>query len=244
MNPVISCQGLSKFFGNFCAVHPLHLQVSAGEIYGFLGANGAGKTTVMRMLCGLLSPSSGEGKVAGFDVSSEAALLRSRIGYMAQKFSLYTDLTILENLELYAGLYGLRGVHKTNQIQVIVHRLGLEGLLDRMTSTVPWGWQQRLSMACATLHQPDVLFLDEPTGSVDPLYRRYFWDLIYGFAQEGMAIFVTTHYLDEAEYCHRVGLMDQGSLIAEGSPAFLKTQYHSANLHQVFLRAIGSGGKR
>lgn len=241
MIPAIECQGLSKSFGNFQAVQALNLQVQAGEIYGFLGANGAGKTTAMRMLCGLLRPTGGQGRVAGFDIGKESVQLRSRIGYMAQKFSLYPDLSLLENLQLYAGLYGLHGPLQKERIEVISARLEIAEMLPLRTASVPWGWQQRLSMACATMHSPQVLFLDEPTGSVDPLYRRHFWDLIHSFAQEGMAIFVTTHYLDEAEYCHRVGLMDRGVLIAEGTPAQLKKEYQCPTLHQVFLSAIQGG---
>lgn len=231
----IRTQGLTKRFGHFVAVDHMDLSVRKGEIFGFLGANGAGKTTAMRMLCGLLQPSEGQGLVAGFDVLRETSKIRSRIGYMSQRFALYTDLTVRENLQLVARLYGIQRALLSKRLLDAAHRTGVEPLLDRMTGEIPWGWQQRLSLACATVHSPEILFLDEPTGSVDPLSRRVFWDLIRSEAKRGTTIFVTTHYMDEAEYCHRACFLVDGKIAAQGTPQGLKQEYQVTHLQQVFL---------
>lgn len=235
MNYSIQTEGLTKIFGTFTAVDSIDVQVERGEIFGFLGANGAGKTTAMRMLCGLLQPTSGKGCVAGFDILRETAKIRSRIGYMSQKFSLYPDLTVQENLELVADLYAIPRNNVKSRIEEAGRRTGITELLVRMTGEIPWGWQQRLSMACATVHHPDILFLDEPTGSVDPLSRRVFWDLIRAEADRGTTIFVTTHYMDEAEYCHRACFLVDGKIADMGTPQELKQRYAVQSLQEVFL---------
>lgn len=243
MNYSIQTEGLTKIFGSFIAVDSIHVNVDRGEIFGFLGANGAGKTTAMRMLCGLLQPTSGRGTVAGFDILKETAKIRTRIGYMSQKFSLYPDLKVKENLALVADLYHIpRNVVKS-RIAEASARAGIEDLLDRMTGEIPWGWQQRLSMACATVHQPEILFLDEPTGSVDPLSRRVFWDLIRSEAERGTTIFVTTHYMDEAEYCHRACFLVDGKIADLGTPQELKQRHGVDSLQDVFL-AVAKHARR
>lgn len=239
----IEAQGLTKCFGKFTAVNHIDVAVKPGEIFGFLGANGAGKTTAIRMLCGLLPPTSGQGHVAGFDIVQQSSLIRSRIGYMSQKFSLYTDLTVRQNLELYAGLYNVPRREIPNRIAELAEQLKIGDLLKSNTGAIPWGWQQRLSLAAANLHRPGILFLDEPTGSVDPLSRRTFWDLIHNYAREGTTIFVTTHYMDEAEYCQRISLMVDGKIAAIGTPAELKEQEKVNTLQDVFLSIAEQGRK-
>jgi ABC-2 type transport system ATP-binding protein len=241
VNYSIETNGLTKKFGRFTAVDHIDVAVAPGEVFGFLGANGAGKTTAIRMLCGLLQPSSGHGHVAGFDIVRESARIRSRIGYMSQKFSLYNDLTVRQNLEVYAGLYGVAAAQVGARIAELATRLSFSDLLPRRTGDIPWGWQQRLSLAAANLHRPGILFLDEPTGSVDPLSRRSFWDLIHALAKDGTTIFVTTHYMDEAEYCQRISLMVDGRVAAVGSPRELKRAEGVDSLQEVFLRIVEKG---
>jgi len=231
----IQARALTKRFGGFTAVDAIDIEVRAGEIYGFLGANGAGKTTAMRMLCGLLQPTSGEGTVAGFDILRQTAMIRTRIGYMSQRFSLYPDLSLRENLALSAELYSVPRAALRERLEEASGRAGIGALLDRRTGELPWGWQQRLSLACATVHHPAILFLDEPTGSVDPLSRRAFWDLIRSEAARGTTVFVTTHYMDEAEYCDRACFLVDGRVADLGTPRELKSRHGVESLQQVFL---------
>ncbi len=230
--------GLNTPLRRFRGRRQVDLAVSRGEIFGFLGANGAGKTTTIRMLCGLLTPSAGEAWVDGFRLSTQSAEIKRRIGYMSQKFSLYTDLTLRENLQFYGGVYGLGGAEISKRSTELIARLGLEGFQHKLPSALPLGFKQRLALGCSVLHGPRILFLDEPTGGVDPSARRTFWDLIYDLADGGATVFVTTHYMDEAEYCHRVSIMDQGRVVALGSPAELKSEYHAATMQNVFLNVI------
>ncbi len=239
----IETRNLTKRFGAYTAVDRINVSVGQGEIFGFLGANGAGKTTAIRMLCGLLEPTEGGGTVAGFDIRTQTDRIRSRIGYMSQKFSLYTDLTILDNMHLYGSLYGLRPSQKRERIDAMVSFLGLKDLLGRRTGSLPWGWQQRLSLACANLHEPKVLFLDEPTGSVDPLSRRNFWALIQVLAKDGTTVFVTTHHMDEAEYCDRISVMINGRIAAVGSPSELKARTSRETLNEAFIALVENTGQ-
>lgn len=234
----IATKELTKRFGSYVAVDHITVQVKQGEIFGFLGANGAGKTTAIRMLCGLLQPTSGSGHVAGFDIMKQTDAIRSRIGYMSQKFSLYSDFSVRKNLFFYGSLYGLHGTLLEQRTNEMVQFLGLADLLDRTTGSLPWGWQQRLSLACANLHKPRILFLDEPTGSVDPVSRRNFWDLINALAAEGTTIFITTHHMDEAEYCTRISIMIDGKIAAVNTPQTLKTQFTCTTLHEVFITLV------
>jgi ABC-2 type transport system ATP-binding protein len=243
MNYSIETKDLTKKFGSYTAVDNINVSVKQGEIFGFLGANGAGKTTAIRMLCGLLAPTSGSGHVAGFDIMKETSKIRSRIGYMSQKFSLYPDLVVRENLKLYGSLYGLDKTGLEQRITEMSARLGLSDLLPRITGSLPWGWQQRLSLACANLHKPEILFLDEPTGSVDPISRRNFWDLIQELSAGGTTVFVTTHHMDEAEYCNRISIMVSGRIAAVDSPAALKRKHGAATLHDAFLAIVEGGGR-
>jgi len=220
--PAIAARELTRTFGDFTAVDRVTFTVRRGEIFGFLGPNGAGKTTTLKMLTGLLAPTSGEGKVAGLDIAREQAEIRGRIGYMSQKFSLYTDLTVGENIELFAGLYGVTGDRLAQRRAWILEMAGLTGQERRLTADLPLGWKQRLALGCAVLHEPEILFLDEPTSGVDPLARRAFWDLIRGLAAKWTTVIVSTHYMEEAEYCDRLILMNRGRLIAEGTPAALR----------------------
>jgi ABC-2 type transport system ATP-binding protein len=236
----IEARGLTKRFGRFTAVDRIAFSVKAGEIFGFLGANGAGKTTAIRMLCGLLEPTSGSGTVAGFDILRETARIRSRVGYMSQKFSLYADLTVRDNLFLFGSIYGLSGAGLRSRIDDMAQFLDMKELLPRLTGSLPWGWQQRLSLAAANLHNPEVLFLDEPTGSVDPLSRRTFWDFINTLSRQGTTIFITTHHMDEAEYCHRISIMVAGRIAAIDSPARLKLQQNAASLQEAFIRIVSA----
>jgi ABC-2 type transport system ATP-binding protein len=234
----IEAHGLTRRFGAFTAVDRVSFSVSKGEIFGFLGANGAGKTTAIRMLCGLLCPTSGTGTVAGFDIMQETAKIRSRIGYMSQKFSLYPDLSVRQNLFLYGSIYGLSGAELPGRIETMASFLDMKELLPRVTGTLPWGWQQRLSLAAANLHQPQILFLDEPTGSVDPLSRRSFWEFIGELSRQGTTIFVTTHHMDEAEYCHRISIMADGRIVAIDSPAALKREQNAETIQEAFIRIV------
>ena len=241
MEYTIRTRGLTRRFGPYTAVDSVDINVRKGEIYGFLGANGAGKTTAIRMLCGLLKPTSGEGEVAGFDIMKQGGEIRRRIGYMSQRFALYTDLPVRGNLHLFGSFYGLRGSGLRDRIDELSVFLGLDELLDRTTGSLPWGWQQRLSLACATLHAPPLLFLDEPTGSVDPLSRKHFWDLLIELSRGGTTVFVTTHHMDEAEYCSRVSIMVEGRVAAVDTPMELKRSTSSRTLQDAFI-SIASGG--
>jgi ABC-2 type transport system ATP-binding protein len=234
----VQTENLGKRFGKFEAVKNLNLAVHEGEIFGFLGANGAGKTTAIRMLCGLLLPSSGNGRVAGFDIYKQSEKIKQRIGYMSQKFSLYDDLTPAENIEFYGGVYGLKRQALLQKRTELLDELGLAEQADMTTRSLPLGYKQRLALSCALLHDPKIIFLDEPTGGVDPEARRNFWDLIYHMAQQGKTIFVTTHYMDEAEYCHRVSIMYQGEIIALGSPQELKQKFGKTSMQEVFIHLV------
>lgn len=218
----VTITNLVKRFGTFTAVDGINLAVRKGEVFGFLGPNGAGKSTTIRMLCGLLRPTSGSAQAAGYDVASKPELVRQNIGYMSQKFSLYNDLTVIENLRLFAGLYSVPSSVLQQRIEWALAMAGLAGKRALMTGTLPGGWKQRLALGCAVLHRPPILFLDEPTSGVDPLARRQFWDLIHSMAAEGVTVFVTTHYMEEAEYCNRLGLIFRGRLVALGTPGELK----------------------
>jgi ABC-2 type transport system ATP-binding protein len=215
---------LTRRFGDFIAVDDISFQVPKGQIFGFLGPNGAGKSTTIRMLCGLLIPSAGNGTVAGFDVKTQAEQIKRHIGYMSQKFSLYEDLTVEENIEFYGGIYGLQGDLLTKRKDWALAMAGIREYRRSLTAILSGGWKQRLALACAILHEPPIIFLDEPTSGVDPLSRRRFWDLIYAMADHGITVFVTTHYMEEAEYCNRIALIFGGRIIAMGSPLELKTQ--------------------
>src|SRR5574340_1082629 len=215
-------QDLEKRFGSFVAVNRVSLQVNTGEIFGFLGPNGAGKSTTIRMLCGLLTPTAGSGTVAGFDIMREAERIKAHIGYMSQKFSLYEDLTVEENIDFYSGIYRIPQTKKTERKEWVINMAGLSEHRHSRTAVLSGGWKQRLALGCAILHQPPIIFLDEPTSGVDPNSRRAFWELIYGLAGRGVTVFVTTHYMDEAEYCDRLALIYRGEWIADGTPAALK----------------------
>lgn len=231
-------RGLTRRFGTFTAVDGLDLEVRPGEIFGFLGANGAGKTTAIRMLTGLLPPTAGEAWVAGVPVHEDPARVKRRIGYMSQRFSLYDDLTVGENLAFFGGVYGLDRAAVRRRAGELLAQVGLAGHEKRMTGDLPLGWKQRLALASANLHAPEVLFLDEPTGGVDPVARRAFWDLIYGLGAAGTTVFVTTHYMDEAEYCGRVSIMIDGRIEALDAPRGLKERYGADTMQDVFLAAV------
>ncbi len=240
---VISVRDLTKKFGRFTAVDNISFDVKKGEIFGFLGANGAGKTTAMRMLCGLSFPTSGTGSVAGFDVMTEAEEIKSHIGYMSQRFSLYNDLTIWENMMLFAGIYGMSKKESEERALWLLDRLQFMSEKDTVVGSLPLGWKQKLSFVIATIHKPEVIFLDEPTGGVDPITRRQFWELIYEEAASGTTIFVTTHYMDEAEYCSRVSIMVDGKIEALDTPQELKKQFGAASMDEVF-RTLARSAKR
>jgi ABC-2 type transport system ATP-binding protein len=237
--PTIEAEGLGRDFGAFRAVADVSFAVGSGEIFGYLGANGAGKSTTIRMLCGLLAPSRGSARVAGFDVGRQPEAVKSAIGYMSQKFSLYLDLPVKDNLDFFGGAYGLSGRALAGRAAEVIELCGLDGLLPRITGTLPGGLRQRLALACAILHRPRVLFLDEPTACVDPQARRLFWRVIRHLASVGTTIFVTTHYLDEAEYCRRIGLMAAGKLIALDTPAALKRSYVPGRVYLARGRELG-----
>ena len=240
---VIKTEKLTKRFGNFYAVNEITFEVSKGEIFGFLGANGAGKTTAMRMLCGLSSPSSGKAEIAGFDVYKETEKIKKNIGYMSQKFSLYEDLTILENIKFFGGIYGLSDKQIKSKGEELVTQLGLQSEAKKLVGSLPLGWKQKLSFSVAVLHQPKIVFLDEPTGGVDPVTRRQFWDLIYEAAHNGVTVFVTTHYMDEAEYCNRISIMVDGHIRALDTPTNLKQQFGVSSMDEVFFE-LARGAKR
>ena len=225
---------LSKQFGDFVAVDRLNLNVKRGEIFGFLGPNGAGKSTTIRMLCGILPPTSGSGTVAGFDIGRDAEEIKKNIGYMSQKFSLYDDLTVEENIDFYSGIYRIPDAKKRERKEWVIGMAGLGEHRRSSTAILSGGWKQRLALGCAILHEPPIIFLDEPTSGVDPISRRNFWDLIYHLAGQGVTVFVTTHYMDEAEYCDRLGLIYRGELIALGTPEELKTREMTEEIIEVF----------
>ena len=234
--PAITTHALTKRFGDFIATNAITFEVAQGEIFGFLGANGAGKTTAMRMLCGLLKPSSGEARVAGFDIYTQTEKIKQRIGYMSQKFSLYEDLTVKENIRFYGGIYGLSYRQIKEKTDALLGKLEMEKEANMLVSALPLGWKQKLSFSIAVIHDPSIVFLDEPTGGVDPITRRQFWDLIYESADKGVTIFVTTHYMDEAEYCNRISIMVDGKIRALDTPSALKQQFGAATMNDVFLQ--------
>ena len=237
-NIAVKTDKLTRRFGKFIAVDQVSIEVKQGEIFGFLGANGAGKTTMIRMLCGLLKPSAGSATVAGFDVYQQSENIKRNIGYMSQKFSLYDDLTIHENIEFFGGIYGLSKELIRQLRDALLKQVGLTNVANSMTRDLPVGFKQRLALGCALLHDPPILFLDEPTSGVDPEARRSFWDLIYNTAEAGKTIFVSTHFMDEAEYCHRLSIMREGKLIALGSPGELREHYHKSNMQDVFIEIV------
>ena len=236
MVPAITADKLTKKFGDFTAVNQITFEVQKGEIFGFLGANGAGKTTAMRMLNGLSRPTSGQASVAGFDVYRETEKIKKHIGYMSQKFSLYEDLTVRENIQFYGGIYGLPGREIRHQIKELIGGLGMQEYANTLVKAIPLGWKQKLSFSIAIMHRPEIVFLDEPTGGVDPIPRRQFWEMIYKAASEGMTIFVTTHYMDESEYCGRVSIMVDGRIAALDTPRALKEQFGASSMNDVFLQ--------
>ncbi|MDR1226428.1 MAG: ABC transporter ATP-binding protein [Prevotellaceae bacterium] len=240
---VISVDKLTKTFGSFTAVDHISFDVNQGEIFGFLGANGAGKTTAMKVLCGLLSPTSGSATVAGYDVYRQPNKIKQNIGYMSQKFSLYEDLTVLENMNFYGGVYNLNNEQLNTQREQLINRLDLHNEAKKRVSELPLGWKQKVAFLVAIMHHPKIVFLDEPTGGVDPITRRQFWDLIYEAAANDITVFVTTHYMDEAEYCNRVSIMVDGRIDALDAPASLKTKFSADTMDEVFYR-LARGAKR
>lgn len=243
MEKVIVANKLTKQFGDFIAANELTFEVNKGEIFGFLGANGAGKTTAMRMLCGLSIPTSGKASVAGFDVFTQTEEIKKNIGYMSQKFSLYEDLTVSENIRFYGGIYGLTRKEIKIKTEQLLSDLGLVNEAKVLVSELPLGWKQKLAFSVSIVHQPKIVFLDEPTGGVDPVTRRQFWDLIYYAADKGVTVFVTTHYMDEAEYCNRVSIMVDGVIAALDSPENLKRDFSTNSIDDVFYR-LARGAKR
>lgn len=229
---------LTRKFGNFTAVDHISFKVSSGEIFGFLGANGAGKTTAMKMLTGLLSPTSGDATVAGFDVYSETEQIKKNIGYMSQKFALYDDLSVSENIRFYAGIYGLTNAQIASKTSALLEKLKLQHVRDEKIGRLPLGWKQKLAFSVALIHDPKIVFLDEPTGGVDPITRRQFWDMIYEASARGVTVFVTTHYMDEAEYCDRISIMVTGRIAAMDTPGHLKEQFDSTTMDEVFVRLV------
>jgi ABC-2 type transport system ATP-binding protein len=244
MTKVISAQGLTRRFGRFTAVDHITFDVGAGEVFGFLGANGAGKTTAIKILIGLLEPSEGEATVAGFDVRHDRRSIRRNIGYMSQRFSLYNDLTLQENIELYGTIYGLPAEELGERASTLLDTLGLASHRNDLVSGLPLGWKQKLSFSVAMLHEPKIVFLDEPTGGVDPITRRQFWEMIYAAAARGTTVFVTTHYMDEAEYCDRISIMVDGRIAALGTPGELKQQFGAPSIDEVFVRLARPGATK
>ncbi len=240
---VIRAEGLTKQFGTFVATDHVTFEVHEGEIFGFLGANGAGKTTAMRMLCGLSQPSDGRATVAGYDVATEHEQVKRHIGYMSQKFSLYDDLTVEENLTLFGGIYGMTRSEVKRKITELLTELGFDNERKTMVRSLPLGWKQKLAFSLAIFHDPKIVFLDEPTGGVDPVTRRQFWELIYRAADRGITVFVTTHYMDEAEYCDRVSIMVDGKIEALDSPTNLKKKFQGETMYDVFY-ALARKAKR
>ncbi len=239
----ISTNKLTKRFGDFVATNEITFDVQQGEIFGFLGANGAGKTTAMRMLCGLSVPSSGEATIAGYDIYKQTEEIKKHIGYMSQKFSLYEDLNVIENIRFFGGIYGLSGKEIKEKSNTLINQLGLQHEAKKLVGSLPLGWKQKLAFSVAILHEPKIVFLDEPTGGVDPVTRRQFWDLIYAAADRGITIFVTTHYMDEAEYCNRISMMVDGVIKALDTPRNLKKQFSAASMDEVFFE-LARGAQR
>lgn len=244
MEKVIVAEELTKTFGRFKAVDHISFEVEKGEIFGFLGANGAGKTTAMRMLCGLSIPTSGKGSVAGFDIQTQSEMVKKNIGYMSQKFTLYEELTVAENIRLYAGIYGVPEKEIGIRTDKLLQRLGFVDERDTPVKSLPLGWKQKLAFSVAIFHQPKIVFLDEPTGGVDPVTRRQFWEMIYEATDSGITVFVTTHYMDEAEYCHRVSIMVDGKIAALDSPANLKRQFNAKNMDEVFQQLARNASRK
>jgi len=234
-NIAVSVQSLEKKFGDFTAVNKINFEVKAGEIFGFLGPNGAGKSTTIRMLCGIIAPTSGSGQVGGFDITREQRKIKEHIGYMSQKFSLYNDLTVEENINFYSGIYKIPQKEKKERFEAAIHTAGLEGMESNLTLTLAGGWKQRLALGCALLHKPRIIFLDEPTSGVDPLTRANFWDTIKSLADNGVTVFVTTHYMDEAENCNRMVLIYHGTIIAQGTPQEMKTKCMKNEVLEIIL---------
>lgn len=233
---VIEAKALTKKFGDFTAVNKISFEIKKGEIFGFLGANGAGKTTAMKMLIGISKPTSGEANVAGFDIYTQTENIKKNIGYMSQKFALYDDLTVKENITFFGGIYGLTRAKIREKTEPLISELGLEEIKNQLVGSLPLGWKQKLSFSVSLLHEPRIVFLDEPTGGVDPITRRQFWEMIYKAADQGTTIFVTTHYMDEAEYCDRVSIMVEGKIEALDTPKELKKQFKVNSMNDVFLR--------
>ncbi|BFO68064.1 ABC transporter ATP-binding protein [Chryseobacterium sp. S0630] len=242
-NKAIICRDLTKQFGDFKAVDAISFDVDQGEIFGFLGANGAGKTTAMRILCGLSYPTSGTASVAGFNVYKQQEQIKKNIGYMSQKFSLYDNLTILENIEFYGGVYGVSRKDIKTRSAELMTTLGLENEAKKLVGALPLGWKQKLAFSVAVFHKPKIVFLDEPTGGVDPITRRQFWDMIYQAAADGITVFVTTHYMDEAEYCNRISVMVDGRVEAMDTPSNLKKKFNTHSMDDVFYE-LARGAKR
>lgn len=240
---VIRCNELTKRFGDFYAVDHISFDVAKGEIFGFLGANGAGKTTAMRMLCGLSFPTSGEATVAGYDVYTQQDNIKRNIGYMSQKFSLYEDLTVLENIEFYGGVYGMDRKTIKTRSHTLVEKLGLAPEAKKLVGSLPLGWKQKLAFSVAIFHEPQIVFLDEPTGGVDPVTRRQFWDMIYEASESGITVFVTTHYMDEAEYCNRISVMVDGKIEALDTPVNLKKKLNADTMEKAFYK-LARGAQR
>ncbi|MDK2838292.1 MAG: drug efflux transport system ATP-binding protein [Bacteroidota bacterium] len=236
MENVIEVNNLTKKFGSFTAVDHISFEVKQGEIFGFLGANGAGKTTAMRMLCGLLPPTSGKGLVAGYDINTQSEQVKQNIGYMSQKFALYEDLKVWENIRLYGGIYGVPEPQIVSKTNDLLKRLGFENVRNTLVNSLPLGWKQKLAFSVAIFHEPKIVFLDEPTGGVDPITRRKFWELIYEATDRGITVFVTTHYMDEAEYCDRVSMMVDGHIEALDTPKNLKQMFHADTMNEVFQK--------
>jgi ABC-2 type transport system ATP-binding protein len=232
-NIAVNIESLTKRFGDFVAVDNINLTVKRGEVFGFLGPNGAGKSTTIKMLCGLLLPTSGNGFVGGYDIMKESEEIKKTIGYMSQKFSLYDDLTVEENISFFSGIYGVSNSRKKERMEWVLEMAGLKDRKDAITRTLPGGFKQRLALGCAVLHEPPIIFLDEPTSGVDPISRRNFWNLIYDMSKAGTTIFVTTHYMDEADYCDRLALIYRGKIIAEGTPNELRREYMKQNVLEI-----------
>lgn len=244
MEKVIVVENLTKAFGRFKAVDQISFEVEKGEIFGFLGANGAGKTTAMRMLCGLSIPTSGKAIVAGYDIRTQPEMIKKNIGYMSQKFALYEDLTVAENIRFYAGIYQVPEKEIAPRTRELLNRLGLESEKDSLVKALPLGWKQKLAFSVAVFHHPGIVFLDEPTGGVDPVTRRQFWEMIYEATDSGITIFVTTHYMDEAEYCDRVSIMVDGKIAALDTPANLKKKFEANNMDEVFYRLARNASRK
>lgn len=238
---IITAKNLTKKFGSFTAVNNISFEVQKGEIFGFLGANGAGKTTAIRMLCGLSTPTSGEASVAGCDVFTQTERIKKSIGYMSQKFSLYEDLTVSENITFYGGIYGLPDKVIREKKNFLLNSLGIEKEANKLIKSLPLGWKQKLAFSIAIFHEPKIVFLDEPTGGVDPVTRRQFWNMIYEASAGGITVFVTTHYMDEAEYCNRVSMMVDGAIAALDTPPNLKKQFEVSSMHEVFVKLARPG---